>query len=275
MFNGACGMNAEILGAPLHADGGSALPPFDLLDALEVSSETLAEQHIFGFRHADTRARPFKLLRSQLRKQCEVHNFRVIGVTSASPGVGKSFVAANLAAALSRLAGVEVYLVDLDLHRPALAGRFGLSEGNGILEYLAGDVVSLRSVAKRINDQRLALLPAFRANLRTSELLASERGDRLFASFHSLPSTAIVIVDMPPIFADDDAVIIAAKLDAFLLIAQDGKTTQKQVRDTIRLLHPTPLLGTVLNRYRNQFLSDDYGYGIGYGYGAYYNNDEA
>jgi Mrp family chromosome partitioning ATPase len=268
-------MNAEILGAPQRADGDSLFPPLDLLDALEVSTETLTEQNIFGFRHADTRARPFKVLRSQLRKQCEARGFKVIGVTSASPGVGKSFVAANLAAALSRLADIEVYLVDLDLHRPALATRFGLTEGNGVIEYLSGDVTDIRSIAKRINDQRLVLLPSFRANLRTSELLASEQGNRLFAGLHALPSSAIVLIDMPPIFADDDAVIIAAKLDAFLLIAEDGKTTQKQVRDTIRLLEPTPLLGTVLNRYRNQFLSDDYGYGVGYGYGAYYSNAEA
>jgi Mrp family chromosome partitioning ATPase len=268
-------MNAEILGTPRRAEGDEIFPPLDLLDVLAVSAETLTEQHIFGFRHADTRARPFKLLRSQVRKQCESRGIKVIGITSASPGVGKSFVAANLAAALSRLADLEVYLVDLDLHRPALAQRFGLTEGNGVLEYLSGDVADIRGIARRVNDQRLALIPAFRADLRTSELLASARGDRFFNGLHALPSTAIALVDMPPIFADDDAVIIAAKLDAFLLVAEDGKTTRKQIRDTIRLLQPTPLLGTVLNRYRNQFLSDDYGYGVGYGYGAYYSNAEA
>jgi len=268
-------MNAEFLGMPQRDESDAVFPPFDLLDSIEVPAETLAEQNIYGFRHADTRARPFKLLRSQIRKLCEARNVKVIGVTSASPGVGKSFVAANLAAALSRLADIEIYLVDLDLHRPALARRFGLTEGVGVLDYLSGAVTDIRAVARRINDQRLALLPAFRADMRTSELLASAQGDRLFEGLHALPPSAIVLVDMPPIFADDDAVIIAGKLDAYLLVAEDGKTTRKQVRDTIRLLQPTPLLGTVLNRYRNQLLSDDYGYGVGYGYGAYYSNAEA
>ena len=75
---------------------------------------------------------------------------------------------------------------------------------------------------------------------------------------------------MPPIFADDDAVIIGHRIDGFLLVVEDGKTTRKQVRDTMRLLSPTPMLGAVLNRYQRQIFSDDYGYGSSYGYGAYY-----
>ena len=54
---------------------------------------------------------------------------------------------------------------------------------------------------------------------------------------------------MPPIFADDDAVLISHRIDAFLVVVEDGRTTRKQVRDTIRMLSPTPVLGTVLNRY--------------------------
>ena len=75
---------------------------------------------------------------------------------------------------------------------------------------------------------------------------------------------------MPPIFADDDAVIISHRLDAFLVVVEDGRTTRKQVKDTIRILSPTPVLGTVLNRYRSQLFGDEYGYGMSYGYGAYY-----
>jgi len=264
-------MNADLAAGPIIGHLDSFLPPFDLLTPVVIAQDVLEQQNVYGFRHADTRARPFKLLRSQVRKLGETHGYKLIGITSASPGVGKSFVAANLAAALSRIADIDVYLADFDLHRPALATRFGLDTGPGLIEYLAGEA-EIGQIAKRVDGERLALLPSFRSRHPTGELLASAMGDRLFTGLHSLPSNAIVLVDMPPIFADDDAVIIAGKLDAFLLVVEDGKTTAKQVRDTIRLLEPTPLLGTVLNRYRNQLFSDDYGYGVGYGYGAYYNN---
>ena len=242
----------------------------ELTDPVEVSPQKLAEQNVVGFRNSDTRARPFKLLRSQILKQVQESGVKLIGVTSAAPAVGKTFVAVNLAAALSRLGDVDVYLVDLDLHRPAVAGRFSLPDEAGVHDLLAGAVPDMLPVARRINDERLVVVPGFRRDVATGELLTSNNGERLFRALRTLPDNAIVIVDMPPIFADDDAVIIGQRIDGYVLVVEDAKTTRKQVQDTIRLLSPTPLLGSVLNRYRSQLFSDEYGYGFGYGYGAYY-----
>jgi protein-tyrosine kinase len=68
------------------------------------------------------------------------------------------------------------------------------------------------------------------------------------------------------VFADDDAMIIAEHLDAYLLVVDAGKTTKNQVKDALAMMQPSTCLGTVLNRYRGG-LADPYGYG--YGYGAY------
>src|SRR5690349_14113714 len=93
--------------------------PLERIEPLDVLPEQFQDQNIVGFRNADTRARPFKLMRAQIVRQLEARNIKLIGVTSAAPNVGKTFVASNLAAALSRIADYDVYLVDLDLHRPA------------------------------------------------------------------------------------------------------------------------------------------------------------
>lgn len=236
----------------------------------EVLPEQLDAQNIVGFRNADTRARPFKLLRSQILKKCQDDGLRLIGIASATPNVGKTFVASNMAAAMSRIADMDVYLIDLDLHRPAVAGRFTLDTEFGIQDYLSGAAPDFESVARRINEERLVVIPGYKRNVATGELLTSARGDQLFAALRALPSNAVAIIDMPPIFADDDAVIIAQRLDGFLLVAEDGRTTRKQIRETVRLLAPTPLLGSVLNRYRSQLFANDYGYGFSYGYGGYY-----
>lgn len=245
------------------------LEPPTRTPAITVDQEELEAQNVYGFLNGDTRSRPFKLLRSQVLKAAGTQGQKLIGITSATPGVGKSFVAVNLAAALSRIANTEVYLVDLDLQRPSVARRFGVPAGPGVHDFLSGDVDSLAEVARRVNDEELVLLPGFPREIAAGELLSGERCDRLFDGLRALPEQAIVLVDMPPIFADDDAVIIAQRLDAFLLVAEDGRTTKKQIRDTIMIMEPTPMLGTVLNRYRNQIFSDDYGYGSGYGYGQY------
>ena len=242
----------------------------DELPQLTVASEDLAAANVYSFRNADTRMRPFKLLRTQVAKRCIDEGLKLIGVTSAAPNTGKSFVASNLAAALSRIADIDVCLIDLDMLRPALAPRFGLTEGLGIHDYLSGEASEIGQVARRVNDERMVLIPGFRRDVATGELLTSARGDQLFEGLRALPSSTVVIVDMPPIFADDDAVLISHRIDAFIVVVEDGRTTRKQVRDTIRMLSPTPVLGTVLNRYRSQLFNDEYGYGMSYGYGAYY-----
>jgi Mrp family chromosome partitioning ATPase len=238
--------------------------------AIDVAPEQMDEQNIVGFRNSDTRARPFKLLRSQILKMCEDDNIKLIGVTSAAPNVGKTFVASNLAAAMSRIADVDVYLLDLDLHRPAIATRFSIGEGAGVHDYLSGAESDMTSVARRINDERLVVIPGFRRDVATGELLTSARADAMFDGLRALPSNAIVLIDMPPIFADDDAVIIGQRIDGFILVIEDGRSTRKQVKETIRLLAPTPFLGSVLNRFQNQLFTDEYGYGFSYGYGGYY-----
>jgi protein-tyrosine kinase len=253
-----------------YAIVSKAFPSIETLPSVTVSPEHLVDHRVFGLRNADSRARPFKMLRSQLRKIMQANGAKLIGVTSASPGVGKSFVAANLAAAMSRVSDAQVYLVDTDLRRPALARRFGVEERPGIQDYLAGVTNDLGSIAVRINNERLALITATDRGLASAELLASKQADILFAALRALPDDAIVIFDMPPIFADDDAVIIGERLDGVLVVVEDGLTTRKQVQETIRMLKPTPCFGTILNRYKAGLLEDDYGYGGGYGYGVYY-----
>ncbi len=245
--------------------------PIDQLATLSVTPEQLDDQNIVGFRNADTRARPFKLLRSQIVRQMGERSIKLIGITSAAPNVGKTFVASNFAAALSRIGDYDVYLIDLDLHRPAVAGRFSFeSEGKGIHDFLSGELPDMSRLLRRVNDERLAVAPGYKRDVATGELLTSALGTRLFEGLRALPDNAVAIVDMPPIFADDDAVIIGHHLDGFIIVVEDGKSTRKQVQDTIRLLAPTPFMGAVLNRYRSQLLADEYGYGFSYGYGGYY-----
>ncbi len=236
----------------------------------EVSEEDLSEQNVFGFDNNDQRGRPFKMLRTQIAKRVADGQLKIVGVTSAAPNVGKTFVSANLAASLSRIAGLHVCLLDLDLHRPALGPRFGIINGHAVHDYLSGEVRDIREVGRQINEERLVTIPGFRRDVATGELLTSPRGDALFAGLRALPPSTVVVIDMPPIFADDDAVIIGHRIDGFLIVIEDGKTTRKQVQETIRMLEPTPLLGTVLNRYKQRLFNDEYGYGHSYGYGAYY-----
>jgi Mrp family chromosome partitioning ATPase len=96
--------------------------------------------------------------------------------------------------------------------------------------------------------------------------------EELLHSLKQLPDNPICICDLPPAFANDDAAIITGKLDAYIMVVEDGRTTKKQIRETINMLSPATCAGTVLNRYFGGIVPDDYGYGYGHSgaYGDYY-----
>ncbi len=238
--------------------------------------EALRETGIYGFDSKDMRSRPFTLLRAQLLRIARARGWKIIGITSPTPKVGKSFVASNLAAALARTPDLHTYLFDFDLRRSTIAKNFGLTGEVGVSHFLDGTITDLRQVAQAIPGEHLTVFPSYPNAAASDELVGSTRMDSLITAMRQLPEKTICLCDLPPVFANDDAVIVSQKIDAYLLVIEDGVTTRKQVRDSFRLLSPAPCIGTVLNRYNAGLVADDYGYGYGYGqgkrYGGYYSD---
>jgi protein-tyrosine kinase len=233
---------------------------------LTIDPETLEENRIVGFESHDERARSFNLLRSQIMRWLESNPGQIIGVTSATPAAGKTFVALNLAAAISELTGRSALLCDLDLRRGSVIRSLGARVDVDLAGYLRGEVDDWRRAVHRVDGTDLHLLPCISALKRSTALLTTDRFDRLMSDLRGLPPEMVVICDLPPVFASDDALLTAKHLDQYLLVVEHGQNTARQVREAIALLEPTPCLGTVLNRYRGGFF-DAYGYGYGDPYG--------
>lgn len=244
----------------LHPEKPLRFPALSELPHHELDPGAMDSHHIVGFETRSPLARPFNLLRSQVAKRCEQSGWSVIGITSAEPGAGKSFVALNLAAALSRMGKQAVYLLDLDFSRASVARAMGMKPERGLSDYLSGDEVDLRKAGWRMGDSNLAVFPTRRAEGSAAPLLSGERFTRLIEQIRSREQASIVICDLPPAFANDDAMIAVQQLDAYLLVVEAGKTTRAQLTDTASMLDPAPRLGMVLNRYEGGF-ADPYGYG--------------
>ena len=243
----------------------NALPATHEAAEVSLSSEALKARGIYGFDSVDPRSRSFNLMRARLLELRRERDWRMLGIVSATPQVGKSFIAANLAAALSRSPKYQTYLLDLDLRRGSVSELCGIQEGT-MREYLEHVPEVSRPAAFRFEGENLIILPTVPVMAASSELLAGQRALNLFQAMRSSAENNLFIVDLPPVFANDDASIAMVRLDAYILVAEEGKTTEREVKDVTAMLGRERLAGTILNKYRGGLLSE------GYGVGNYYNS---
>jgi protein-tyrosine kinase len=192
-------------------------------------------------------ASAYRTLRTQVLQRLREHDWRSIAVLSPAPGEGKTLSAINLSMSLARDVHHTVLLADLDLCRPSVHRYFELQPAIGLNDHLAGEA-ALEDVLINPGVQRLVIAPTTRAVDNSSELLASERAHTLVAELAQRYAARIVVYDLPPVLATDDALAFLPNVDAVLLVMRDGKTLERDVQRTLELIRSRPLLGTVLNR---------------------------
>jgi capsular exopolysaccharide synthesis family protein len=170
---------------------------------------------------------------------------KVVLVTSARPGEGKSSVAANLAAA-SAMAGRRVVLVDGDLRKPQVHRLFRLKNEVGLSSMLTGELKGFAAVQRLEATKHLVVVSGGPPPPDPAELLASPR---LGATLASMSSQAdLVVVDAPPLLAVTDPTVIAQHCDATILVAIAGDSDRREWVEALRRLAlvRADVIGTVL-----------------------------
>ncbi len=174
---------------------------------------------------------------------------KVVQVTSASAGEGKTTVAANLAVILAQ-AGHEVALVDADLRRPRIHVAFALSASPGVSELLVGadappEVVQHVTVE---GGHRLAVFTSGDVPSNPGEMLTRARAEALFRDLGR--RFDYVVVDSPPVLPVSDAVSLSGAADGVLLVAQAGRIAGDDTAEALNRLERVGahVLGVVLNR---------------------------
>jgi Mrp family chromosome partitioning ATPase len=220
---------------------------------------TARRRLVHGFDSRNASSRSFNLIRSKLVALQRERGWRMLGVVSATPNVGKSFVSANVAASVSRDPRFQTYLLDLDLRRGTIKDIFGIEPEHGIVEYFEQSGPSDTLPGYVPQGQELIVVPTIPGPVLSAELLASDRAAALFRAMRNSDERNFFICDLPPAFANDDASIILESLDGYLIVAQDGKTTQREIEAAIETLGHERLAGVVLNKYRGGLVSEGYG----------------
>jgi capsular exopolysaccharide synthesis family protein len=214
---------------------------------IKVSKSILAENRIIAGNQSDPRATYFRMLRTQVLQAMRENDWSSLAVTGPLAGVGKSLVATNLAISISMEVNQTVLLVDMDLRRPALHKYFDFEPEFGLLDYLTNDA-ELPDILVNPTFKRLVLLPGRGTTSESSELLSSPRMLDLIKELKSRYESRIVIYDLAPLLNVDDAMVILPHVDSTILVVENGKNTQSEVQNSLRLLEGTNLIGTVLNK---------------------------
>lgn len=193
---------------------------------------------------------------------------KVVAVTSAMAGEGKTATASNLAVVLAQL-GRPVLIMDCDLRKPRLHQVFHVSNRIGLVNQLTG-TADLDTVILPTEVPNLWVLPSGPMPPNPSELLASERLRDLLRTLRG--RFEYVIIDTPPALAVTDSTLVGVLADGVVLTLRSNKVTREEarlVRDRLRQAD-VKVLGAVLNRYRSQQtgVSRSDRYYEAYGYGA-------
>ena len=214
-------------------------------------------------------AESVRLMRIRTEKALRAQNGKVLLVSSATPGEGKTTVAVNLASSLAET-GARVILIDCDLRNPSVARCFGLESENGLVEYLRGDV-SYQNIARRSDRKNLYLVFSGKPCGNAAELLSMpECRSFVDACRHVFD---YVILDTPPAALLADAAEVAVLADAALLTVRQNYASRRQILAGAQILADShlPLIGCVINYAESRSASGSYyGYGYGYGYGSSY-----
>lgn len=209
---------------------------------------------------ADTAIEAIRSLRTSVYFSIMNQNNNVVMISSASPGVGKSFVTANLAAVLAH-AGKKVLLIDSDLRKGRVHKALGLSNKVGLAEYLADNSLEQPELHKDVIEN-LDVICCGKNVAHSSELLMSERFKLLLDN--QKVHYDIILIDTAPILAITDAAIIGKYVGTSLLIAYYNVNTVKDIEMSLKRFNQNDveITGFILNGIDAK--SDDYNYVYAY-----------
>jgi len=192
---------------------------------------------------------------------------RLIMITSARPGEGKTFTSINLALAFASERDVKALLVDIDTQHPGLPKIFGIPGDKGIVDVLAGSR-ELSEVLIQTNLPNLMLLPAGRGGPHVPELLSSrEMGALLVELTQRLPDR-FVIIDTPPCMASSDAAALAPLVGQIVFVVEAHSTQQVEIEAALSMLSACPQISLLLNK-SDTLASEHFG-----SYGYYYHSPD-
>ena len=147
-------------------------------------------------------------------------------ITAPSPGVGKTFVCANLAVTMAQ-AGQRVLLIDADMRRGTLHHAMGARSENGLSELISGQIPLETALRRVAGAENLSFISRGDVPPNPSELLMHPNFGELLEQL--APLYDIVVIDTPPVLAVTDAAVIGHQAGTCLMVVRFGLNQQREI----------------------------------------------
>ena len=203
-------------------------------------------------------AEAYREVRMNLRLLSVDNPPKVIVVTSAVAGEGKSTTALGLAQALAEQ-GHRVVVVDGDLRRPRLAVALGVV-GAAVVSSVLAHEATLDEVVQPSEHEDVWVLVSGPVPPNPSELLGSAAARSMLADLRA--AFDYVVIDSPPVLPVTDGAVLATEADGAILVTRHGATPKDDVAHAAAKLDTVgaTLLGVVLTGVPHSGRRDRYGY---------------
>lgn len=214
---------------------------------------------------------------------------KVILITGESPGVGKSFISANLTEVFAQL-DKKVLIMDADMRLGELHKIFGMTQDNGLADYLSQDKLSQNmtdfaqnnaQVPEAITTQKISNLASFIHPTNIDNIDFMPRGEHPRNPASLLSDSRLnnlmtelslhydyIIIDSPPILAASDAMILAQYANKVLMVTRYDNSIEGQLVYAVNQMNKANIEvdGIILNDVQQGIMSK-YSYHYSYAYG--------
>jgi capsular exopolysaccharide synthesis family protein len=180
-------------------------------------------------------------------------NIKSIIITSAGASEGKSLTSINMALMFSRN-NIKTLLIDCDLRKPKIHKILNLEQEPGLTNVLI-DKADLDKSIINIGRENFYVLPSGLIPPNPSDLLNTKKMENILTKLKH--EYTFIILDLPPVIAVTDPIILGNKVDGVCLVIRSGKTTYEAAFRAKKILENSgvPIIGTILNdvNFRNVY----------------------
>ncbi|PSW19496.1 tyrosine-protein kinase [Photobacterium sanctipauli] len=252
----------ESIGLPVYASVPMSDWQIELEKKQKSKKQLTVEDTLLAVSNpADLSIEALRSLRTSLHFAMMEAKNNILMISGPSPGIGKSFVSANMAAVVAK-SGSKVLVIDADMRKGRMEKQMAVSHKPGLSDFLSGQT-NIESLLKQPGVEGLDFIGRGDVPPNPSELLMHPRFKELMD--WASKNYDIVIVDTPPILAVTDPAIVGAHAGTTLLVGRFGQNAVKEIEITKQRFEQNGIevKGFILNavvRKASSYYGGNYGY---------------